>query len=72
LTVVFLARESRTIPRGGNVPVIELSFLTRLVKKHVVILGAGFGLELAARLSDALADDVRVTLLDQNASFSFG
>jgi sulfide:quinone oxidoreductase len=43
------------------------------VKKHVVILGAGFGgLELAARLSDALADDVRVTLLDQNASFSFG
>jgi len=43
------------------------------VKKHVVILGAGFaGLELATRLSDALADDVRVTLLDQNDSFSFG
>jgi sulfide:quinone oxidoreductase len=43
------------------------------VKKHVVILGAGFaGLELAARLSDSLVDEVRVTLLDQNDSFSFG
>jgi sulfide:quinone oxidoreductase len=43
------------------------------VKKHVLILGAGFaGLELAARLSDSLADEVRVTLLDQNDSFSFG
>jgi sulfide:quinone oxidoreductase len=42
-------------------------------KKHVVILGAGFaGLELAARLSDSLADEVRVTLLDQKESFSFG
>jgi len=38
-----------------------------------VILGAGFaGLELATRLSDSLADEVRVTLLDQNDSFSFG
>jgi sulfide:quinone oxidoreductase len=43
------------------------------VKKHVLILGAGFaGLELAARLSESLADEVRVTLLDQNDSFSFG
>jgi sulfide:quinone oxidoreductase len=42
-------------------------------KKRVVILGAGFaGLELAARLSDSLADEVRITLLDQNDSFSFG
>jgi sulfide:quinone oxidoreductase len=42
-------------------------------KKRAVILGAGFaGLELAARLSDSLADEVRVTLLDQNDSFSFG
>ncbi|MDQ3962675.1 MAG: FAD-dependent oxidoreductase [Actinomycetota bacterium] len=42
-------------------------------KKHVVILGAGFaGLELAARLSDSLADEVRVTLIDQNDAFSFG
>jgi len=41
--------------------------------KHVVILGAGFaGLELAARLSESLADEVRVTLIDRNDSFSFG
>ncbi len=38
-----------------------------------MILGAGFGgLELATRLSDSLADEVRVTLIDQNDSFSFG
>jgi sulfide:quinone oxidoreductase len=44
-----------------------------VTRKHVVILGAGFGgLELATRLSDSLADEVRVTLLDQNDSFSFG
>jgi len=43
------------------------------MKQHVVIVGAGFaGLELAARLSDTLADELRVTLLDQNDSFSFG
>jgi sulfide:quinone oxidoreductase len=41
--------------------------------KHVVILGAGFaGLELATRLSESLAGEVRVTLIDQNDSFSFG
>jgi sulfide:quinone oxidoreductase len=38
-----------------------------------VILGAGFaGLELASRLSDSLADEVDVTLIDQNESFTFG
>ena len=43
------------------------------MKKHVVILGAGFaGLELASRLSDSLADEVDVTLIDQNESFTFG
>jgi sulfide:quinone oxidoreductase len=42
-------------------------------KKHVVILGAGFaGLELAARLSKSLADEIRVTLIDKNEAFSFG
>jgi sulfide:quinone oxidoreductase len=42
-------------------------------KKHVVILGAGFaGLELATRLSDSLADELRVTLIDQSEAFSFG
>jgi sulfide:quinone oxidoreductase len=41
--------------------------------KHVVILGAGFGgLELASRLSDSVADEVRVTLIDQNDGFTFG
>ena len=43
------------------------------MKKHVLILGAGFaGLELAARLSASLADAVQVTLLDKNDSFHFG
>ena len=38
-----------------------------------MILGAGFaGLELATRLSESLAGEVRVTLLDQNDSFTFG
>jgi sulfide:quinone oxidoreductase len=41
--------------------------------RHVVILGAGFaGLELASRLSESLSDEVRVTLIDKNDSFSFG
>ena len=41
--------------------------------KHVVILGAGFGgLELSSRLSDSLADEVRVTLIDRNDGFTFG
>jgi sulfide:quinone oxidoreductase len=43
------------------------------LKKHVVILGAGFaGLELATRLSDSLPDEVRVTLIDKNDGFYFG
>jgi len=44
-----------------------------LVKKHVLILGAGFGgLELATRLSESHGDTLRVTLLDRNDSFLFG
>ena len=43
------------------------------MKKHVLILGAGFGgLELATRLSESYGDSVRVTLLDRNDSFFFG
>jgi sulfide:quinone oxidoreductase len=43
------------------------------VKKHVLILGAGFGgLELATRLSESYEDAVRVTLLDRSDSFFFG
>jgi heterodisulfide reductase subunit A-like polyferredoxin len=63
LSRAFLARVGRP----------QSSYLSRCVKKHVLILGAGFaGLELAARLSDSLADEVRVTLLDKNDSFYFG
>jgi sulfide:quinone oxidoreductase len=44
-----------------------------LVKKHVLVLGAGFGgLELATRLSETIPDAVRVTLLDRNDAFYFG
>jgi len=43
------------------------------VRKHVLILGAGFGgLELATRLSETMSDAVRVTLLDRNDSWYFG
>jgi sulfide:quinone oxidoreductase len=43
------------------------------VRKHVLILGAGFaGLELATRLSESLSDQLRVTLIDQGDAFSFG
>jgi sulfide:quinone oxidoreductase len=43
------------------------------MKKHVLILGAGFGgLELATCLSELHEDAVRVTLLDRNDSFYFG
>ena len=43
------------------------------MKKHVLILGAGFaGLELSSRLSESLADEVRVTLIDQKDGFIFG
>ena len=39
----------------------------------VLILGAGFGgLEVATRLSAAVPDQVRVTLVDQSDSFVFG
>jgi sulfide:quinone oxidoreductase len=41
--------------------------------EHVLILGAGFGgLELAARLSSSLHDEVHVTLVDQHDAFIFG
>lgn len=43
------------------------------MRQQVLILGAGFGgLELAARLSASLRDEVYVTLVDQNHSFIFG
>jgi sulfide:quinone oxidoreductase len=43
------------------------------VPARVLILGAGFGgLELASRLSDELAGQVHVTLIDRSSSFVFG
>src|SRR3954451_6526011 len=43
------------------------------MKRHVLILGAGFaGLELATRLSETIGDTVRVTLLDRHDAFYFG
>jgi len=43
------------------------------MKTRVVVLGAGFGgLELATTLSEALGDDVDVTLIDKSDSFVFG
>ena len=43
------------------------------MKTRVVVLGAGFGgLELATTLSEALGDDVEVTLIDKSDTFVFG
>ena len=43
------------------------------MKTRVVVLGAGFGgLELATTLSEALGDDIDVTLIDKNDAFVFG
>lgn len=43
------------------------------MRKHVLILGAGFGgLELATRLSTSLADEVHTTLVDRADAFVFG
>src|SRR3978361_605567 len=44
-----------------------------VVARRVLILGAGFGgLELSTMLSDALGDDVQVTLIDKKDAFVFG
>jgi sulfide:quinone oxidoreductase len=43
------------------------------MKTKVLILGAGFGgLELATMLSEEVADEVEVTLIDRNDAFVFG
>ena len=40
---------------------------------RVTVLGAGFGgLELSARLTEELGDDVHITLIDQSDAFVFG
>ena len=43
------------------------------MKKHVVVLGAGFGgLELVTRLSESVSDLTDITLIDKSDSFMFG
>src|SRR3970282_845811 len=52
---------------------LETNAYTLPMTTRIVILGAGFGgLELSARLSSALADDVSITLVDRNEAFVFG
>jgi sulfide:quinone oxidoreductase len=43
------------------------------MKRRIVVLGAGFGgLELCTMLSEAVADEVDVTLIDKSDAFVFG
>src|SRR6202042_1609494 len=43
------------------------------MKTRILVLGAGFGgLELTTMLSEALGDEVDVTLIDKNDAFVFG
>ena len=43
------------------------------MKKHILVLGAGFGgLELSTMLSEAFADAIEVTLIDKSDAFYFG
>src|SRR5207237_820816 len=59
--------------RDARDPHRSLTHARSPVKTTVVILGAGFGgLELSTMLSEALGDDVDVTLIDKNDAFVFG
>ncbi|HXT41527.1 MAG TPA: FAD-dependent oxidoreductase, partial [Candidatus Angelobacter sp.] len=43
------------------------------MKKRILVLGAGFGgLELSTTLSEALGDDIEVTVIDKSDHFVFG
>ena len=43
------------------------------MKKHILVLGAGFGgLELSSMLSEAFGDAIEVTLIDKGDAFYFG
>ncbi len=47
--------------------------MVALMATRVLVLGAGFGgLELSSTLSEALGDEVDVTLIDRNDAFVFG
>ena len=68
-----ITRPSAEPGRGTIALEAERGDRGRAMKKHVVIVGAGFaGLELATRLSESLRDAVHVTLIDRNDSFYFG
>lgn len=44
-----------------------------MMKRKIIVLGAGFGgLELSSILSEALGDNLDLTLIDKNDSFFFG
>src|SRR5262249_42313272 len=71
----LLVQGAQRLPTDAGVRVRTLSaYVTlRRMTTRVLILGAGFGgLELATRLSDELADEVAVTLVDKHDSFVFG
>jgi sulfide:quinone oxidoreductase len=47
--------------------------MERPMKTRITILGAGFGgLELSTRLSEAMGDQIEVTLIDKSDAFLFG
>jgi sulfide:quinone oxidoreductase len=53
--------------------IAEQNGRSQMGKLRVVVLGAGFGgLELTSLLSDALGDNLELTLIDQNDTFFFG
>ncbi len=52
---------------------IALATYSRLIKKRILVLGAGFGgLELSTMLSEAFGDGIDVTLIDKSDAFYFG
>ncbi len=67
------ARTARARRAGGVALVHVLACILPAMTTRVLVLGAGFGgLELSTMLSEALGDDVDVTLIDKNDSFVFG
>ena len=43
------------------------------MKKHIIVLGAGFGgLEISTMLSETFGDTLQVTLIDKGDAFYFG
>ena len=58
---------------AGQAQSLTLHLDSLPVKKHILVLGAGFGgLELTTMLSEAFGDGIAVTLIDQSYAFYFG